>query len=302
MNRLRTTIALSLLFVLVAICHSSDFTPSTVVPGKTTGYFLGDVIEQRVALSQNGTVKTIEQLPALQREGPWLERVSTLITNDSAWLVVRYQIVNSPNDVVLASLPALNLAAKRGETVSVDNWYFSISPALPPDGTDNEALPIMQPDTQPQATETEPINQRLKFSSLLLALTLGTWLLWWLLQNRSDYRNLPYARAFKKIRQLDTASVDMQADAWVALHHAFNQTAGRTVSSGTLAHCFQAAPWLQSLENPINDFFNASTQRFFDTDHSEISFDLSAFSKMLYHAEKRYYSGIKIQRRMTCRR
>lgn len=296
----KTTAVLCILLMQATQVAADNFAQSIVSPEKTVGYSLGDVIEQRVSLEQLDTATALEQLPLLQREGPWLERVSATVSKDTDWLIVRYQIVNAPTEVVVTTLPALNIANDQDTVLSVDDWYFSISPNLPPNGADTATLPVMQPDTQPNAVATAPLLHRLKLLSGILTMVLIGWLLWWQWQNWSDSRNLPFARAYKTIRRFDSATVNQQAEAWVTMHRAFNQTADRTISSGTLAQFLQAAPWLKSLENPVAEFFSASTQRFFDTtdiDTKNIkdSFDLVAFSKKLHKAEKRFHSGIGMQ-------
>ena len=52
-------------------------------------------------------------------------------------------------------------------------------------------------------------------------------------------------------------------EAWRALHHAFDRTAGRVVHTATLAALFERVPQLQSLRPEIEQFFAQSTALFF---------------------------------------
>jgi mxaA protein len=92
-----------------------------------------------------------------------------------------------------------------------------------------------------------------------LALVLW-WAGWWAWRNWRASTRQPFAKALREIRGLDEQS----SQAWVALHRAFDATAGRVVQAETLPSMFAQAPRFKPERAAIEQFFAQSSARFFD--------------------------------------
>jgi mxaA protein len=106
---------------------------------------------------------------------------------------------------------------------------------------------------------TAPIKRQLWTWFIALAVTLSAWAAWTQWRNRLAALNQPFARALHEISRLDPAS----PQAWQTLHRAFDRTAGRVMHTETLPLLFEQAPHLQALRTQIEEFFVASSERFF---------------------------------------
>lgn len=252
------------------------------------GYVIGDVLEQRLALPTNASV----ELPPIQRVGLWLERVSaTVLTSDTEqhWLLLKYQIINSPMEAMMITLPALRLTLSDGTDLVADAWPISVSPLA----ADSDVLPIMRPNRQPALADTgEAERQYRTYLSLLVIMLLG-WLGWWRWRGYTEARRLPFARALAQLRKLGLENVDENPQAWYLLHHALNDAAGRTINHGTITELVQDKPWLASLHSRIEAFYAASSTRFFEQAGQPQSFALVEFCAQLYQAEKQHSGGYR---------
>jgi mxaA protein len=263
-------------------------------PARIFGYFIGDVVEQPVHLQIESRKIELAEIPPNQRVGLWLERLpSTLISvdQDQDWLVMRYQIINAPSELIAISLPAMSLTAIDGEPLLVDALQITISPLLPAVMSDSGMLPIMRPDRPPVPADWRSIARQFKFTSIALVATLVSWLGWWLWRRHTDALRLPFARALHEMRRLGLEQLDENPHAWFALHHAFNEAAGRTVNSGTIAELIEQQPWLKSMQARIESFYAASVERFFEQAPQPQAFALFEFGKSLYQTEKQYSVG-----------
>jgi mxaA protein len=97
------------------------------------------------------------------------------------------------------------------------------------------------------------------FWSGALALTLISWLAWWLWRNSRSVATQPFARALREMRQLD----DREPRTWQAMHRAFDRTVGRAIQSSTLPALFASAPHLGVARAQIEKFFLQSSVLFF---------------------------------------
>jgi mxaA protein len=263
-------------------------------PARKFGYFIGDVIEQPVHLQIENRKIELTDIPPNQRVGLWLERLSsTLISvdRDQDWLVMRYQIINAPSELTAISLPAMSLTAIDGEPLLVDARQITISPLLPAVISASGMLPIMRPDRPPAPADWRSIARPLKSTSIALGATLVCWLGWWLWRRHTDAVRLPFARALHEMRRLDLEQLDENPHAWFALHHAFNEAAGRAVNSGTIAELIEQQPWLKSMQTRIESFYAASVERFFEQAPQPQAFALFEFGKSLYQTEKQHSDG-----------
>ena len=276
-----------LLTCSVLTVHAQQTDNASVInPTRAFGYNLGDVIEQSVSLQRGDAIHSLQQLPVVQREGRWVARNSVTLSADGHWLEMRYQIINAPPDTRTISLPTLSLPTDADINIEVPAWSFSIAPLLPAATAQDNALPIMQPDWQPPQPVTSQIVRRMLIFTALLGLLLLLWAAWWVWRNWREARSLPFARAWHLLRQYNHGVKEDAAPAWLVLHRAIDQCAGRSMSSGSIDELLTSVRWLEPFRSELHSFYQHSTQRFFSPDTQPASFDLASFSKRLYLAER----------------
>ena len=240
-------------------------TRATVEQPRPTGYFVGDVLTQRVLLQDHGQLLTPSSLPATGRVNAWFERRQSTIVTDPAlrrWLVIQYQILNAPKAVTVAMLPAWQLAAKSGdvaETLEVPATSINVAPLSPPGSPEQVGTRDLRPDHTPPPIETAPIRLAIATSATGMALTLLAWLGWIIWRNRRAAATQPFARALRELQALD----DREPRAWQILHRAFDRTAGRVIQRATLPTLFERAPQLAPARPQIEEFFTQSNLLFF---------------------------------------
>lgn len=274
---------------LLSIAMADDATLSLVQPERNTGYTLGDLLAQRVTIEQSDGSLSFTEPPALQREGSWLERIDIKANPDNTSLLIRYQIINVPTQTVAAVLPSLQLEMSDGRVIGTDEWPFSLSPQLPLEQSDPALMNFMQADEQASIPGSQAITRNIHLLTLALLGILLSGLIGWFWQKRQSVRNRPYARAHHRIRKSRKEPSEDEHQSWLALHQAFNETAGQTVSNGTLPACLQHSHWLKPLEKQIYEFYAASTERFFSTRPSNSTIDLLSFSDQLRRLEHNHY-------------
>lgn len=284
-----------LVFFLLLLCSIGvDGSVPVQQPARSFGYFIGDVVEQPVHLQVEGKKIELAEIPPNQRVGQWLERLSSTLVStdrDQHWLVLRYQIINAPSELIAVSLPALNLTVNDAEPLVVDAWPITISPLLPAVMSDSDMLSAMRPDRQPVAADWRTASRQFKFTVIALVATIVSWLGWWLWRRHTDALRLPFARALHEMRSLGLKQLDENPHAWLVLHHAFNAAAGRTINSGTIAELIKQQPWLKSMQTRIESFYAASVVRFFEQATQPQAFALFEFCKSLHQAEKQHSVG-----------
>jgi len=244
---------LAVSLVLVAPAEAQTQQP------RAFGHVLGDVVTQRVRLAQDGRELEPASLPPADRVGLWLERRAPRIELDAEgarWLAIDYQFVNAPRVPTAFSLPPLTLATTAGIALAVPAAPLTIAPLTPADANE---LPALQPDRPVALRPTAGLQQQLRFALFALAAVLAAWLAWWGWRQWREARSLPFARACARLRRLDAN----EPAAWLALHEAITQSAGRVVHSASLPRLFDEAPQWRPLRADIERFFEASNARFF---------------------------------------
>lgn len=242
-------------------------TEAVVEQPRLTGYFVGDLLTQRVLLQRDGQPFTPAALPANGRVSAWFERRGTTVVTDAAlhrWLVVDYQILNAPPKLIDVTLPAWQLAAAPSAggppaTLRIPSVLINIAPLSPPGSPEQVGTRDLRPDRVSPAIPTAPIRRALAFSSSALALTLLAWIAWVVWRNSRAIATQPFARALREMRTLDNS----EPRAWQALHRAFDRTAGRVIQSATLPALFAKAPQLTPMRPQIEAFFQQSSLLFF---------------------------------------
>jgi mxaA protein len=236
---------------------------STIEP-RDFGYTLGDTFEQRVSLPPG------LRLAAAGNEGlrharinTWFERLNTRERDDAQgrrWLVFTHQVTNVGTRPARVTLPTTPLLMQDGTHWSLLPAALTIGPMMADAGLGPGASAelTLRPDRDPPVPDRVQARQRSLSSLGALATGLLTWGLWWRWRTARDAARRPFARAW---RVVDDAPADDKA--WVALHRAFNETAGRTVLAAELEPVFARQPALQAQRAAIEAFFSASSARFF---------------------------------------
>ena len=260
----------ALLCIGTAAAEPPPATPpltAVVTQPRPTGYFVGDLVTQRVLLEGRGRPYTLVTLPPPGRVNSWFERRrATLVTDASSqhWLAVEYQFLNAPKAVTAATLPAWQLtvrttAAPAPLTLTIPATSLNIAPLSPPGSPEQVGTRDLRPDHLPAKIAKAPICRAIAITSTGLALTLTAWLGWVLWRNKRAQATQPFAHALRELRTLP----DDEPRAWQILHRAFDQAAGRVIHSATLSVLFERAPQLTPMRAQIEEFFVQSTERFF---------------------------------------
>ena len=239
-------------------------TPAPVVQQpRPFGYVLGDTLAQRILLESQGHNFDPAALPPAERAGLWFARRSARIEpaeDGHRWLVIDYQLINAPQALMSVNLPSITLKSKVGNNaLSVPAWPVSIAPLTPRVAFAQGGLQELRPDHPAPTLPTRALRRQLEIWSGAFALTVVAWLGWWLARSLRATANQPFARALRAIRR----SGDDNAAAWLALHRAFDATAGRALQLSTLPALFDQAPHFVPQRAAIEQFYTASSQHFF---------------------------------------
>ena len=280
MTARRISVASLLLGTWLAFAHvavAADAAPAAPVAAvdqpRSFGHVLGDVLTQRVRLLREGREIQPSALPVADRVSVFLERRASRIEKDelgARWLVIEYQVINGPRTLTVATLPALSLATGAGP-LQVPPWPISVGPLTPTATFDQGALQALRPDRPVEPQATQALERDFTRALAALAAVLLAWAAWWAWRNHRESHRLPFAQAWQQIRYIEPTS----AQAWLALHHALNATAGRVVHGRSLPRLLSEAPHLQPLASELDTFFRHSEQRFFATAAGTAPGDLS---------------------------
>jgi mxaA protein len=242
-------------------------TAAVVQQPRLTGYFVGDLLTQRVLLQYDGQTLTPVTLPISGRVSAWFERRQATVVTDTAlrrWLTIEYQILNAPPKLIDVTLPAwqLRVTSNAGGsplTLSIPAVSINIAPLSLPGSPEQVGTHDLRLDRVPPPIPLEPLRRGIAIFSGALVLTLIAWLGWVIWRNRRAIATQPFARAWREMRTLD----DREPRAWQALHRAFDRTAGHVIQSATLPTLFARAPQLSPARTQIEEFFAQSSQLFF---------------------------------------
>jgi mxaA protein len=242
-------------------------TNAVVEQPRLTGYFVGDLLTQRVLLQRDGQTLTPVTLPLPGRVSAWFERRLVTTTSDAAlrrWLVIEYQILNAPPKLTNVALPGWQLAIKTGGgaapmTLTVPSVSINVAPLSPPGSPEQVGTRDLRADRLPHVIPTAPIRRAMALSAGALALTVIAWIAWVVWRNRRAVATQPFARALRELSALDGG----EPQAWQALHRAFDRTAGRVIQSATLPVLFERAPQFVPARARIEDFYAQSSLLFF---------------------------------------
>lgn len=229
------------------------------------GYVLGDTLTQRILLQSAGRNFDPATLPPSERAGLWFARRSSRVEpadDGRRWLVIDYQLVNAPQTLITVNLPSVTLKSKASDSseLVVPEWPISIAPLTPRAAFAKGGLQELRPDHPAPTIPTTALRRQVQIWAGALLLTGLLWLGWWLLRYFRAAANQPFARALREIRRSD----DDSETAWLALHRAFDRTAGRSVQLHTIPALLKQAPHFESERAAIEQFYAESNRRFFD--------------------------------------
>jgi mxaA protein len=229
------------------------------------GYVLGDTLTQRILLESQGRNFDPAALPPAERASLWFARRSARIEpaeDGRRWLLIDDQLINAPQALMTVTLPSITLKSKvSNDALSVSAWPVSISPLTPRVAFAQGGLQELRPDHPAPTLPTGALRRQLEIWSGAFALTVVVWLAWLLARSVRATANQPFARALRAIRR----SGDDSAAAWLALHRAFDATAGRALQLSTLPALFKQAPHFAPQRAAIEQFYAESSQHFFGT-------------------------------------
>ncbi|MPW20915.1 hypothetical protein GCT13_29610 [Paraburkholderia sp. CNPSo 3157] len=266
--------------------------PATVRQPRAFGHVLGDILTQQILLDDHGHDAALSAMPSTGRVNAWLERRPPTLRTDAdgrRWLVLDYQVINSPRAPTVTSTPPLQLRLSSGATLDVAQSPLSIGPLAPLGVADAGRLATLQPDRVLAAQSTAPLERAMTVWIALTVAMLLAWLGWWIARNRRDAMRLPFAKAWARFGQHDDAALDADPDAWRGLHRALDEAAGRVVHAGSIPGLTDDAPHLRELRPQIEQFFQRSSDRFFCDLPVATPFSLRELYRALYRAEKRHH-------------
>jgi len=293
-----------LLILCVCLCINSFASANEAEPlPRVFGYVIGDVLVQRINLTNQEENIELAEIPELQRVGPWVQRLEATLTKDensTTWLVMRYQVINSPFEPQEVALPALSLSTTSGKTIEIAAQPFSLMPLTLERGTENQ-LPFMLPNRVPNIANKQQVVKKIRYALVLLATTLLAWFIWWLVLRYRDRTKLPFTKAMQELVRLrNSSSIDINNNpkAWSAIHSALNTIAGQTLSATNAQEKLRKHGWLEPHQETIKTFFKVSEQRFFNPEAKPETFDLFKFCQSLNRAEK-HHAAIVVSRPTT---
>jgi mxaA protein len=262
--------------------HAQQLDPVVEQP-RPFGYTVGDIATQRVQLPDGFAPSP---LPEAARASAWLERRPARLErgpDGRRWLLVDYQVVNAPRALTTVTVPGWQIAGAAGvPALRIPAAAISVGPLTAPAGTD-QALPL-RPDRPAPTIATGEMRRQLWLWVTTLAVTLAAWLAYagWNAWRAS--KTLPFARALRELR--GRAAGPMAAH--VALHQAFDRTAGQVVHASRLAALFERAPHLRPLQPRIERFYAQSAALFFGGSVAADAESPLALCRQLRRLERRH--------------
>lgn len=237
--------------------------PGAALP-RAFGFSIGDRLQQRIALGTPDAPFLLAELPRLGRIGSslWRHRSQQQIdASGQHWLILDYQLVNTPPVLSIWYLPTLTLKAQSGAaTLTVASTPFSIGPITQQQPVALAGLPLLQPDQAVPLAPLAPVARRVRLSALALALVLLVWGMasgWHYLRRA---RHLPFASLVRHLQALGNTD---PLGSRRLLHQALNTSAGSVVQPGTLNVLLDRTPYLREEYQALETFLAQSQAIFF---------------------------------------
>ncbi|GAB4068475.1 nonribosomal peptide synthetase MxaA [Ancylobacter sonchi] len=256
----------------------------------------GHVIGDTLALSADIVLEAPFRLDPASLPRPrsldyWLELTDVRLTDggtrDGAQrytLELTYQTFYAPLEPKRLAIPAVPLTATDGArqvAITVPPWSFLMSPLREIVAIGEGTTMALRPDIAPRPVATTGTRYGLlaALAGVVAGLGLLAWQMgWWPFSRRRDR---PFAHAAREVRAALASSAKPAASstspasapghraALLALHRAFDATAGQGVFAEDLPDFFRAHPAFATTEAEVRRLFAASRRLFFGDDPIE---------------------------------
>lgn len=276
---LRAALGLWLAMVSIAPAAAQVRAVDLYAP-RAFGYVIGDTIAHRVEIELDAPYRLDPaSLPQPRPLDYWLELKDVRIKDHGPDGTLRrytldlvYQTFYAPLEPKRLDIPGLTLSAVDGEhraAIAVPPWSFLMSPLREVVATGGGPAMALRPDLPPRPIPTARTVYALVASSALalLALAALAWRMGWWPFNRRPSR--PFALAARAVRTAlgrsspATPSSPAYRAALLALHRAFDMTAGKGVFAEDLPAFFDTHPAFRAVEGEVRRLFAASRRVFF---------------------------------------
>ncbi|MDQ0511530.1 nonribosomal peptide synthetase MxaA [Ancylobacter amanitiformis] len=253
------------------------------------GYTIGDTIELSAEIALDAPFRLDPaSLPRPRALSYWLDLRDVRLDDRGVadgvqryTLHLAYQTFYAPLEPKRLDLPALPLTAADGGRrieLSVPSWSFLMSPLREIVASAGGTTMALRPDMAPPRIATAGTLRHLGVALIgaLLALLLLAWHLGWGPLGRR--RTRPFARAARAVTAElapSTSSPPAYGRALVALHRAFDATAGAGVFAEDLPGFFAAHPAFAPVEGEVRRLFAASRRLFFGEDPAAAARELA---------------------------
>lgn len=249
------------------------------------GWWLGDVLEQRIAVAlPEGVAVDPASLPRPRSAEYWLDLRSVAFDSrdGAAQITLVWQNFYSALEPSRREVAGPAIRLSDGRSLSLPGFSFVTSPIRPilaPSTPDQ-----LQPDPDYRLIDTRPTLRRLALSLAALALAaagLARSQAWWPFHRRAAR---PLTRAARTIAALRQAPPEARRQ---ALHRGLDAAFGRVLIGAELEAFLTARPEFRPLQNRLATFFAASDAQFFGArSGSEPAGELRALARDLAAIER----------------
>jgi mxaA protein len=287
-----------LLLLAVAICpfanRAADRVEIRVEDARAFGHMVGDVVERHIVISAPRPLTLAQDsLPKPGRVGYGLELRDAMLAGKQSRdhtqydLLLRYQVFAAPTEPKTLDLPAFTLQLDGGgqpEELRIDFAPIVISPLSPSGLSLRKGLGGLRPDFAPPLLDTRPALWRLAACATVAMLLLGYMAYVYLGIPFLTRRRRPFTVAYRQLRDLKVdAGGDKLRYGMKRLHHAFNETAGRTIFQHDVEPFLSAHPGFAPLGRDIAAFFDDSRKVFFATETQAAPEDIQRLLALCRH-------------------
>jgi len=254
-------------------------------PARDFGYFIGDTMTLGVRIRlAPGTVLDTFSLPAPGAVAAAIDLRRVTVTSQADTLLVQadYQTFVAPEEAMQMRVPGYMLTFRNGAKMfqaTIPPWSFYTSPFRHERAAVTDPA-VLRPDPELAPLDTAPFRLgaaaalAVALAALLVLARLRGW------RPRLALRRPPFAKAVRQLHGADRTS------AMLALHRAFDTTAGRALLAEDVEIFLRDHPAFQPLRNDIELFFGLSRATFFGR-HAAADADLLTLARRLRRAERR---------------
>lgn len=259
-----------LLFCVLSLSALADEQVATASLERSWGLQLGDEVVLTITMPDPAMTIDNSSLPQRDRRyGAWLHLNRTELTENG--LTMHFQLINVPIEKQALETPEFTVRTTQGQFVSVPGVPMTIGSMLAADIGDIRAA-MLEADHASLVLATDAVRQQIQLALWMLIvslLVLAAWHLGLRPRHRKPFVNVVFQLFLMKWRGRKDADVATRL-----LHEAFNQTAGTVIVNSHLQAIWDAAPWLEPLQDKIERFYQQSTAHFFAKEAaSTVDFD-----------------------------